>query len=196
MASDTVAPWAEPVLYTADDLAGMPDDAWHYELVRGRLVRMPPTGWEHGSLESRLDRILAAFVDEHRLGTVVVGEAGFLLSRPGEEETVLGADVAYVAAGRTPDAASHGASAFPRLAPDLVVEIASPSQSRRDLEAKVRIWLDAGVRLAWVVWPAERSIDVWRADAARPHEYLGAAATLTGEDVLPGFQYQVADLFA
>ena len=48
MVADTVAPWAETVLFTADDLARLPDDGWQYELVEGRLVRMPPPGAAHG----------------------------------------------------------------------------------------------------------------------------------------------------
>jgi Uma2 family endonuclease len=195
MVQDAVAPWAEPVLYTADDLAAMPEDAWQYELVRGRLVRRPPAGWEHGNVELKVARILAAFVEEHKLGTVVVGEAGFLLSQPNEDETVLGADVAFVAAGRTPAASSHESTAYPRLAPDLVIEIASPSQSRNDLAAKVCIWLDAGVRLVWVVWPADRGIDVWQPGVEQPQRSLSVNDALTGGDVVPGFLYPIAALF-
>src|SRR5947209_16224293 len=102
MVSDAVAPWAESVLFTADDLAALPDDLWHYELVEGRLVRMPPTGATDGDMTSGLNFLLRSFVTPRQLGAVLAGETGFNLSRPGGPETVLAADVAFIASTTMP----------------------------------------------------------------------------------------------
>jgi len=82
---------------------------------------------------------------------------------------------------------------FPRLAPDLVGEVASPGDSRRRMAAKARRWLDRGVRLVWVVWPRRREIDVWQPGAAEPRT-LTAADRLDGGTVVPGFSIPVAQV--
>jgi Uma2 family endonuclease len=200
MAQRTLAPWAELVPgrgpTTAEELARLPDDGWVYELVEGRLVRMPPAGFDHGDIEFGLGGALRAFVEAAKLGRVVGGEAGFRLSRPGEPDTVLGADVAFVRAERLPPRGSDERRGFPRLAPDLVVEVASPDQHRAEMAAKARTWLAAGVRLLWVVWPASRQVDLWRPGGEAPTATLGPGDSLDGLEVVPGFRYPLAQLFA
>jgi Uma2 family endonuclease len=201
MARAAVAPWAEATpetsrLMTAADLLRLPDSARGYELVDGRLVRMSPTGSGHGARAAKPITALGNFVDEHHLGRVISSGAGFLISQPGEPDTVLAPDAAFVRADRVPREISPDWEGYWRLAPDLVVEIASPSQSRAELAAKARKWLSAGTRLLWVVWPLSRQVDVWRADADAPVTPLGLEDDLDGLDVLPGFTYAVGSLFA
>src|SRR5437764_4160823 len=124
---DTLAPWAEPVLMTAEGLLQLPEDGWRYELVEGRLVRMSPTGGRHGQVAAELLLAVGSFVREHGLGVVFAAETGFWLSAPGEPDTVLAPDLALVRAGREPHPVPDG---YPRLVPDLVAEVASPSQGR------------------------------------------------------------------
>ena len=183
-------------LMTAADLMRLPDDARGYELVEGRLVRMSPTGTGHAADASTLDAALSFFVREHRLGRVISSEAGFLISQVGEPDTVLAPDVAFVRADRVPPRDSPEWHKYWRLAPDLVVEIASPSQSRDELAEKARLWLRAGAHLVWIVWPFSRQIDVWRPGADAPIATLGTDDMLDGLDVLPGFRYATASLFA
>jgi Uma2 family endonuclease len=201
MVRSAVAPWADTVpesaaRMTAADLSRLPDDARGYELVEGRLVRMTPTGTGHAADASTLDHALNLFVRERRLGRVISSEAGFLVSQLGEPDTVLAPDVAFVRAERVPPRDSPEWNGYWRLAPDLVVELASPSQSHSELAAKARLWLRAGTRLVWVVWPMSRQIDVWRPGADAPIATFGFADSLDGLDVLPEFQYSVASLFA
>jgi Uma2 family endonuclease len=190
--------WAQPTVatgWTADMLERLPADGWHYELVEGTVLRMPPPGTDHGSLEARLARRLGNYVEEHGLGETYVGESGWDLTQPGEvADTVLGADVAFVAAARLPLPPPRRGSAYRPLAPDLVVEIASPSQYRPEMGDKAQQWLLRGVRMVWVVWPERQAIDVWVRDAAEP-QTLGAADQLDGADVVPGFRLAVGDLF-
>lgn len=87
---------------------------------------------------ARLITVLSIFVDAHRLGTVFTSETGFLLSIPGERDTVLGADAASVSAGRLPPPDSPEWETYLRLAPDLIAEVASSSQYRPEMGAKAR----------------------------------------------------------
>jgi Uma2 family endonuclease len=195
MVADTVAPWAEPVLFTADDLAALPDDAWHYELVEGRLVRMPPTGVAHGDMTARLVVLLRPFVTERGLGTVLTGEPGFVLNPPGEPETVLAPGVAFVSAANMSPEDVRAETGFSRAVPEFVVEVASPSQHRPELAAKAQRWLQAGVNLVWIVWPVEHEVDVWVASSAGAPRTLGMDDELDGGDTLPGFEAPISALW-
>jgi Uma2 family endonuclease len=189
----TTTPWGEPARWTAEDLLTLPDDGWHYELVQGRLVRMAPTSWRHGHATNRLQRALDRYVEAHELGEIAPAETGFDLTRPGEpEDTVLAADIAFVGADRIP---APDVDTFARLAPDLVVEIASRGQHRPGMHAKARLWLERGVRLVWLVWPRRRTIEVWLPGDEQPRTLLAVGDLLDGGEILPGFTYPVADVF-
>jgi Uma2 family endonuclease len=189
----TTTPWGDPARWTAEDLLTMPDDGWRYELVQGRLVRMAPTSWGHGRATNRLRRALDRFVEEHGLGEVVPAETGFNLTLPGEpEDTVLGADIAFVRSDRLP---APDTDTFAALAPDLVVETASRGQHRPAMRAKARLWLARGVRMVWVVWPRRRAIEVWLPGDEEPRATLQEGDVLDGGDVVPGFSHPVADVF-
>jgi len=201
------APWAELAPYpyggrlcTADDLAALPEDGWLYELVEGRVVRMPPPKGRHGYLELEIGVILRAHVKPRALGRVYVGETGFDLTRPGEPtQTVLGADVAFLRAERVPperdDDDDDDDEKYIPGPPDLAVEIVSPSQYRPEMGTKAWVWLERGARLVWVVWPKRRQVDVWTPGRDEPVT-LGMGDTLDGNTVLPGFTHALADLFA
>ena len=179
-------------VWTSADLRVMPDDLDHrYELVEGRLVRMSPTGGSHGRRSSDLKGALWTYATSHGVGVVLGAETGFNLTRPGERrETVLAPDVAFVRAEHAPLTETDD---FPRVAPDLAVEVASPSDTRKRMAEKARRWLDREVRLVWVVWPRRREVDVWRTGEAAPR-ILTAVDTLDGGVVLPGFSITVAQV--
>jgi Uma2 family endonuclease len=195
MVADPAAPWAETVLLTADDLLGMDDDFWHYELVRGRLVRMSPAGLRHGDVALRFAVVLGTFVNERRLGRAFAAETGFLVSRADEPDTVLAPDAAFVSNSRLPPPGSPEWDRYPKLAPDLVVEVASPSQGRKELGAKARSWLDGGVRLVWLVWPESREVEIYEPGQDQPVRVLRKGERLDGGDVLPGFTLELAQLW-
>jgi Uma2 family endonuclease len=181
---------------TAEELMQMPDEARGYELVDGRLVRIVPTGTGHGTWAMDLGAAVSSFVKPRRLGVVIAAESGFRLNLPGEPDTVLAPDLAFVRANRVPAVDSPEWDGYWRLAPDLIVEVASPSQSRADLGEKARRWLEAGTRLAWLVLPRTRQVEVWRPGHDSPVAVLGVSDSLDGMDVLPGFTYPVAALFS
>ncbi len=106
---------------------------------------------------------------------------------------MLGADVSFMSLHRVPNEADE--ATYVRAAPDLAVETASPSQYRPKMGAKAWLWLTRGARLVWVIWPSRHEVDVWTPEHDVPLT-LGMDARLDGADVLPGFSYALADLFA
>lgn len=188
---EMLAPWAEPVLMTAEELMQLPDDGWCYELVEGRLVRMSPTGGRHGRVVMALLRAVDRFVEERHLGLVFPAETGFWISPEDEPDTVLAPDLAFVQASRVPDPETTG---YLRIAPDFVVEVASPSQGQAQMGAKARTWLSAGVCLVWIVFPQNRAVQVWRDGELM--RVATAQEELSGDEVLPGFIVPVRDLFS
>jgi Uma2 family endonuclease len=154
---------------------------------------MPPPKERHGYLELEIGAALRGYAKPRGLGRVYVGETGFDLTLPGEPvETVLGADVAFLRTERVPPEGDD--DAYVLGPPDLVVEIASPSQFRPEMGAKAWLWLQRGVRLAWIVWPKRRQVDVWTPGQDVPVT-LNAGDTLSGADVLPGFAWPLDELF-
>ena len=169
-----------PKTWTAEEFERLDDDL-RYELTRGELRPMPPPpGAEHGSLTIDLTLEVGLFVREHRLGRCFAAETRFTIER--NPDTVVAPDMAYVARERLPAKMPAG---FLDLAPDLVLEVRSPSDRKREVKEKVERWLAAGVRMVWELHPARRILTVYRpgAEAREP----GIDDTLSGEDVLPGF---------
>jgi len=193
--------WAErvpsaPYPMTVAQLAQLPDDGFFYELVEGRLIRMPGSGSKATRIVARLIIALGVFVQAHHLGDVTGPDGEYDLTQPGDPtETALIPDVAFVQAGRLPAIDSAAADAIPRIVPDLVAEVTSPNQYRPQMAAKAQLYLERGVRLVWVIWPNRQEVDVWRPGSPdAPVATLGVAESLDGLDVVPGFTCAIADL--
>ena len=156
------------------------------ELVDGVLVEKT-VGYYESYLAVQLGYFLAGFVRRHRLG-VVAGEAGMMRLSAG---LVRIPDVSFVSWTRLPG------RRVPRvpiadLAPDLAVEVISPSNTAREMERKLQDFLAAGVRLVWYVYPEPQEIHVYTADS---HDVLTIEQELSGGDVLPGFVLPLRQLF-
>lgn len=174
-------------LLTIEEFERLPDDGWRLELVRGQVVREPPTGFEHGDVAFRMGSILLRFVDEHALGKVVGTEAGFILFD--EPPTVRAPDIAFVREERL----GFDPKRFAPMAPDLAVEILSPSNTVSEIQDKVLDYLDAGARLVWVTEPGSRTVTVYQSRNAI--QLLTADDEIDGGNVLPGFRCKVSELF-
>ena len=179
----------EAKLLTAPELLRLYSRGVRGELIRGVLCETMPTGHEHGTIVTNLVIALGAVVKPRRLGTLVASDSGVLLER--DPDTVREPDIAFTSAEKIPlDARITG---YAEAVPDLVVEVRSPSDSRREVHDKARMWLSHGVRLAWVVHPDTRTVDVHRPD--QPVSNLGANDSLDGADMLPGFAHPVSAIF-
>jgi Uma2 family endonuclease len=179
-AEPAYVPATSSELMTAEQLLEA-DIPWkQVELVRGRLVVKESPGYRHGDITARLTFELMQYVRAHDLGQVVAGDPGFTLAR--NPDTVRAPDVAFVQRARVPDPLP---TAFAEFAPDLAVEVLSPSDRPAEILAKVGDWLNAGTRLVWIVDPARRQARVYRQDGTEA--VLSGTDVLDGEDVLPGF---------
>ena len=177
-------------LLTADDLWRLPDDGMRHELVQGELRTMAPGGSEHGAINMDLGGPLWTFVRKHKLGRIFSADTGFVLTQ--NPDTVRAPDLAFVSAARI--AAVGMPQKFWPGAPDLAVEIVSPSDTLQDVEEKVDEWLAAGTTLVWVINPRRKRVTVYR--APRSVTILEVDDELDGQDVVPGFKCRVADLFS
>jgi Uma2 family endonuclease len=176
-----------PKLLTAEEFAQLPEpaDGSREELVRGVVITMPPPRFRHGYVQLRTGSLLDQYVRPLRLGRVIA-ETGVITER--DPDSVRGPDVAYWSAERLP--LDVVPDLYPEVAADLCVEVLSPGETAD----KVDEYFAAGVRLVWYVDPAARTVTVYR--PGQPARLLTEADTLAGEDVVPGFQCRVAELFA
>ena len=182
-------------LVTADELLAMPRRDEHgndirLELIRGEVKRMSPTGGTHGLLCGRLTVAVGNFVESNDLGAVFGAETGFLVERG--PDSVLGIDAAFVSRGRL--AQVENFDKFVPFAPDLAVEVLSPSNTVNEIDEKIALYFAAGSRLVWIVNPKRRTVAVY----ASPFDVriLGERDALDGGGVLPGFSYELSRLFA
>lgn len=169
--------------YTLPNVAGHRD-----ELVAGEVIREPMPSFGHGATAMRIARVLDEHVARHGLG-IVLSECGYVVRR--NPDTVRGPDASFVSSERL--AAWDAKGPFFEGAPDLAVEVLSPSNSRREIAEKLEEYLEAGGREVWVADPDTRTITVHRRGEA-PRSF-GAGDTLDGGDVLPGLTVPVSELF-
>lgn len=176
-------------LMTADELLQLPPDGHRYELVEGELKVMTPAGPRHGRIAMRLGSLIEQYVRQHDLGVVYAAETGFQLRE--DPDTVRAADAAFVAKSHIPPEGEP--EGYWPIAPDLVVEVISPSDSASALQSKVADWLRAGCRLVWVVYPDTQTVAEHR--SLTEVRMLTGGQALEGGDVLPGFACGLSEIF-
>src|SRR5215212_11577529 len=182
-------------LITADELLVMPhrDEQGNdciLELFRGEVRRMSPSGITHGVFCTELAIEIGGFVKANDLGIVCGAETGFIVER--DPDSVLGADVAFISHERL--AKIENPDKFGPFAPDLAVEVMSPSNTAREMEEKVALYFGAGARAVWVFNPKKRTTAVYT--STTDVRILNEQDTLDGGEVLPGFSIELTKLFA
>ena len=183
------APQTARGLITADELLRLGAEGVRGELIRGALSETMPTGREHGQIAGRLTVRLGSFIESRRLGVYTTSDSGVWMER--DPDTVREPDVAFFSAEKSPP--DERVTGYAEVAPDLVVEIVSPSDRLTAVNDKALMWLRYGVRLVWVVHPDERLVDVHR--DGHPVVALDESGALDGLDVLPGFSCPVREIF-
>ena len=172
-------------LMTAEELIQL-DDGLRHELVKGELLTMSPASEEHGAVAMNLSLLLGQHVKTNRLGRLYAAETGFKLET--DPDTVLAPDIAFIRRERM----GVASTSFRQGAPDLVVEVVSPGERRRKVEEKALLWLSLGTQVVWIVKPRTQTVEVYRVGE---HLVLAASDLLGADDVIPGFQIAVSDIF-
>ena len=176
-------------LLTAEDFAALPTKGMRLELVRGEIRARAPGFGDHGIAVMQISIPITRYVMARSLGQAYAAGTGFLLSR--NPDTVRAPDCAFIQASRVTPAAT--AAFWNPVIPDLVVEVVSSGDRPKAVAEKVSMWLDAGVRLVWVAYPAKREVVAHR--SGQPEATLTERDTLDGLDVLPGFTLPITSIF-
>lgn len=159
---------------------------YRVELVDGRITVMSPSGYESDEVAFRFGRRLADWVEPNRVGRVTGSSAGFTLP----DSNTRAPDVSFVRAERL----RRAPRSFAQLAPDLMVEVKSPSDSVEDLEQKIANFLSQGTQVGILVNPENCTVRVFRSEAAVVTLQNGDMLTLP--DLLPGWSVAVSELWS
>ena len=173
--------------WTDEQLEALPKDGHKYELLDGNLI-MSPVHANHGVICTRIIVLLGGYVQRHKLGEVYDSSTGFRLS----DDVLLSPDVAFVSRARlkkiliAPDRFLYGA-------PDLGIEVLSPSDRMREVHRKLDLYFAHGTRVVWLVnWKLEQ-VHIYASDSieamTRPSDVL------SGGGVLPGFKCRLNRIF-
>ena len=174
-------------LMTWEAFEQLPDgDGYHRELIEGELQVLPPPKSRHTKVAHRLHRLMLAIEDVADAQVYV--EAGYKLSL--DPPTWVQPDISVLRNAR--DRQTKGEDYF-WGAPELAVEVVSPSESASDLDRKVELMLKAGALAVWVVYPLQSAVRVFRADGSATRHIIGD--TLSLPELLPGWELPVSRVF-
>ena len=175
------------MVLTSNDLqklqAEHPD--FSMELVDGEIIVMSPSGYESEEVASRMLGKMFPHVDANRLGRVTGSGAGFTLPN----SDTRAPDVSFVRAERL----RRSPRSFAELAPDLMVEVKSPTDAVAKLEAKIRSFLELGTRVGILINPDDRTVKLYRAGQAAVT--LRDGERLSVPELLPEWEVAVSELW-
>jgi Uma2 family endonuclease len=164
-----------------------------YEIVHGQPVPVMPVSPRHGRIASKIDRLIGAYLEAGGGPGEVYVDAGYVLGLARDPARRRAPDLSYVSRATLNRHGGEPETGFFHFAPDLAVEIDSPGRRPAMEQERIQDYMDAGVRLLWVIHTSTRSATVYRPDGsarvARAHE------ALEGEEVLPGLRLELATLF-
>jgi Uma2 family endonuclease len=173
---------------TIEDFRALPAGPPWYQLVEGELVAAPSLSSYHQDIAGNLYHLLRNHLARHNLGKVFAGPLDVYLS----DHDVVQPDVLFVAADRLGIIADDGLHG----APDLAIEVVSPSNAQLDKTVKRRLYARAGVREFWLVDPQLKQVHVYQfaVNPAKPVRIVDEDESFTSP-VLPGFEIAASDVF-
>ena len=177
----------EEKLVTGEELLAM-GDIGPTELIDGRIVPMSPTAKKHGALENRIAHQLNQFVYPRELGEVLVGEVGIYIER--NPDRVRAADVIYVSRERYEQDETEG---YLGVAPDLVVEIISPTDRWEQVREKIDDYFSIGVDQVWLCEPERQDFLVF--DSPTTSKRFTQEQAISGKGTLEGFVLDIKRVF-
>jgi Uma2 family endonuclease len=170
--------------WTEADLLCLPDDGRKYELVDGRLVEVP-TGGRHGKIAVEL--CVRLYPATKPWATMFDSSTGFRMA----QGNIRSPDVSVMRTERLPD--GKAPEGFVDGAPDLAIEVISPSETMSALLTKMAEYFESGAQEVWLLFPERKQVHRYRAELVV--EVLNEDDTLNGAPLLPDFTVRVGDLF-
>ena len=149
--------------------------------AKGELIIMSPAGGETGNSNAGLTAQIWIWNESHKLGKVFDSSTGFKLPNGADRPP----DASWVKLERWDALTREQQKKFPPLCPDFVVELMSPSDSLKETQDKMKEYRDNGAVLGWLINRKSRQVEIYRLN--QEVEVLESPATVSGEDVLPGF---------
>jgi Uma2 family endonuclease len=169
-----------PKQFTA--LAAVNRDLRLERTAQGKLIVNPPTGWETGERNRSIIGQLDRWYEENQAsGKAFDSSTGFTLPNG----AIRSPDASWVSEERWETLTAEDKITFPKICPDFVVELKSPSDQRATLQAKMREYMANGAKLGWLIDPQQRQVEIYRLDLEV--EVLDNPSELSGEAVLSGF---------
>ncbi|MDX2078134.1 MAG: Uma2 family endonuclease [bacterium] len=165
------------------------NDDKYFELNHGEIVEMTPPSALHVRITGIIFAYLFNYAEPQNLGFVFGDNCGYILSK----WRLVIPDVSFVAKGRLSEPLPH----LLPLAPDLAVEVISPSNTITEMNQKIEDYFKYGTKIVWLVYPEIKTVDVWHQleDGTLTKHKFEIQDTLSGEDVLPNFTLPVAKIF-
>lgn len=173
---------------TDEEFMALNRDGHRYEIVNGELIKIANSGAKHGYLCSILMILLGSYVRLHKLGVMFDSSTAFKMKSGNKRSP----DISFVAKEHLqgledlPDGLLEGA-------PDLAVEILSPSNTVEEIRQKLMEYFENGSRLVWVIDPRQKYALVYHS-APEPDQLVKSSESLVGEEIIPGFSLPMADL--
>ena len=168
---------------TDEEFMRMPETGNKWELVDGEPKEVP-TGWKHDAVVAHIIGLLHTFA--RGLGILAGSQAGFRMAA----SNIRSPDVSFTRRERAPGGPTEG---FWDEAPDLCIEVISPSEERADMERKLREYFVSGAQVVWHVLPEDRTVRVYTSPTES--RLLAAEDEIAEPDLLPGFRAKVSEFF-
>ena len=185
-------PSTEKVKLTYDDLLLFPDDGMRHELIDGEHYVSPSPSPKHQRVLGTLHLLVGVFLRGTKLGKLYFAPLDVVFTR----HDVVEPDLLFVAAARTDVITSANLQG----APDLAVEVLSPSSHRHDAVRKLELYDRGGVAEYWIVDPEAEAVTVYRRGSeggfARPALLTAREGDALETPLLPGFSAPLSELFA
>jgi Uma2 family endonuclease len=183
---------AEPPkrVWTQAELEALPDDGYIPEVVDGELIMSPKNNFQHEDIGAELLTALRTYAKAQRLGAVLGSSFGCWM----RNRNCRAPDISFIPKARLRSLGfTPSTRKFLPGAPDLAVEILSPSNTRAEMDERLKDFFASGAQLVWIINPDDQCVEVCRSLTDR--KLVGPGGTLDGEHLLPGFQLPIADLF-
>lgn len=178
------------IKFTYEDYKNLPEsETKRYELIEGELIMVPSPTFEHQDISVRLEFALYEFVRKHKLGTVLDAPLDVVL----DDENVVQPDIIFISKARSHIIHKEAIKG----APDLVIEILSPSTSERDRTVKKKLYARAGVTEYWLVDPESKTVELFKlGEAGFERAALYKKDETLTSLVLPGLRIPLSEIFS